>query len=490
MPCEQNSGVLIGYRKTSELGCHNFKWSVVVKSWLYWFIDKPAKNSCAGCFDHLKKNNSIKLLLLALLISVAVRLMGLAKEATIANFFGVSATSDVYFIFLILATFFVEPVAGSISPALTSTLRKMDDWRGKRTNAVIVTTFLVISVLIILFFSNALLQLVKNLHGTFNVGFIVLTPKFNLVTQLYPIGAFSVITVIAHAVLISQGRFVSLQFTPIFVSLSIIIGCYLLDTELDVSALFLLTSFGFLIEAILCLALIRNLLVNPVINWSLESRLISFNLFKRWPTLAISSLVMSASMVVDQSMAIFLGDGGPSLINYGSKFTMGLISLAAIFSTFVFPFFIDLAKSGEFAKLQKNYFLTQVSVILIGFTFIIILVGFSETITYILFERGEFTAENTSDVSALQAIYFLHIPFYISLQFTMKFLHALERTNLHLIINLSILISNASLNFVFMKLFGVLGIALATFITYFMVAIFWICLFSSKNLARSILKVS
>lgn len=428
---------------------------------------------------------SIRLLISAIIISISVRLLGLFKEATIAKFFGVSSASDIFFISIILATFFVEPIAGSISPALTATLRRIGDQAVRITKAWIVTIFLFISITVILCFSGVAFTIATNIPGAFYENFDVLKSQFGLIKILYPIGALSVVTVIAHAVLVSQGRFISLNLTPIFVAICVIIGCYTINTDLDTPKLLLLTSLGFFIEALFCLALIRNFLFVPLTTWPQHVRLTSINLFKRWPTLAFSSLILSVSMVVDQSMAILAGVGGPSLISYGSKVTMGLISLAAIFPTLVFPFIIDLAKKGEFIGLRKNFLVIQIVVIAGGMALAICLAGFSEFIIFLLFQQGKFTSENTLSVSAIQAIYFLHLPFYISLQFTVKVLYAIERTRIHLLINLTILILNVVLNYLFIKLYGVLGIALATLVTYSTVALTCIFLLCSKKVVLS-----
>ena len=58
----------------------------------------------------------------SLIITIVIRVIGLAKEATLAAFFGVSTVIDIYVLLLIAAMFLVGPLAGSFNTLLTRKL--------------------------------------------------------------------------------------------------------------------------------------------------------------------------------------------------------------------------------------------------------------------------------------------------------------------------------------------------------------------------------
>ena len=83
----------------------------------------------------------------SLVITIAVRIVGWAKEATLAAFFGVSSVIDIYVIPLIAVMFFVGPFAGSMNTLLTRKLVDDQITYGQGKNSELVTQVLIFSLM-------------------------------------------------------------------------------------------------------------------------------------------------------------------------------------------------------------------------------------------------------------------------------------------------------------------------------------------------------
>ena len=81
-----------------------------------------------------------------------------------------------------------------------------------------------------------------------------------------------------------------------------------------------------------------------------------------------------------------------------------------------------------------------------------------------LFERGAFTAEDTSRVSAVLRIAIFQVPFYILGTLCSRVVVSLQATRFILVMSVFSMLSNACLNAVLMRPLGAPGIALATVI--------------------------
>ena len=184
---------------------------------------------------------------------------------------------------------------------------------------------------------------------------------------------------------------------------------------------------------------------------------------------------MSGCVIVDQTMAGLAGEGAVAMISFGNRLTLGLLSLSSVLWTVLFPQFIDRVINRRFHELRGSLIGLNVLVFVCGLFGCAILAFMSEWITSLIYERGAFTSEDTKIVSQIQIFYFLHIPFYISILINARILNAFEKTKLYLSGNIVLLLCNILLNLTFIEMFGVLGIAMATLVSYCAMAMVWFC---------------
>ena len=408
-------------------------------------------------------------------ISLVVRIVGLFKEAVLASFFGLSAIVDVYILTLLLATFFVGPLAGSISTPLTVRLQHLGQNRDIQTQRAVISKILLLCLLIIL----AIMFVLDLTLGWFlefrNIDLRAILGTSNFHRYLLLIALFSVVSVISDAALTAQRRFGTQSSIKFCVPLTIITSCVVAPEHLLVEALFAGTVAGYFFEAVVASLCIRKFLFFRGLKAIGSANQSLGLLLRQWPALATSGLVMSGCVIVDQTMAVLAGEGAVAMISFGNRLTLGLLSLSSVLWTVLFPQFIERVINRQFHELRGSLIGLNILVFVCGLFGCTILAFMSEWITSLVYERGAFTPEDTKIVSQIQIFYFLHIPFYISILINARILNAFEKTKLYLSGNIVLLLCNILLNLTFIEMFGVLGIAMATLVSYCAMAMVWFC---------------
>jgi putative peptidoglycan lipid II flippase len=95
----------------------------------------------------------------------------------------------------------------------------------------------------------------------------------------------------------------------------------------------------------------------------------------------------------------------------------------------------------------------------------------SEPLIRLLFQRGAFTADTTHAVTQVQLCYLPQIPFAVLVMLGYRVLSALDGNAVVLRISALNLLMNVGGNLLFMRLFGVQGIALSTSLMYLVAAL-------------------
>ena len=296
----------------------------------------------------------LKAIGLSFSISFVARVVGLFKEAVVASFFGLSAVVDVYVLALLVTTFFVGPVAGSISTPLTLRLQQLDQDGDVQPQSSVVTRTLFLCLIIMVIIVVTLDVISSSFLEFRYIGLLNGLKEYPFYRYLLVIGILSAISVIADATLSAQRRFGTQSSIKVCVPLAIVVSCLLAPENLLVEALFAGTVAGYLIEAMVASLCIRKFLTPTKI------KLFSFadhgfgQLLRQWPTLAASGLVMSGCVIVDQTMAVLAGEGAVAMISFGNRLTLGLLSLASVLWTVLFPHFNDQVINRRFHQLRRS----------------------------------------------------------------------------------------------------------------------------------------
>jgi putative peptidoglycan lipid II flippase len=183
----------------------------------------------------------------------------------------------------------------------------------------------------------------------------------------------------------------------------------------------------------------------------------------QYAPLAIGAMVMSSSPLIDQAMAAALGPRNVASLAYGSKIVAaGLgIGITAV-TTAVFPHFSSMVAAEDWPGVRKTLRSYSRLVVLVAIPTVLLIVVFSDAIIRVLYQRGAFSEADTRVVGRVQAFYALQIPFAVLGMIGVRLLNASRANRTLMWLSIGNFFTNIIGNYVFMRLWGVAGIALST----------------------------
>ena len=273
-------------------------------------------------------------------------------------------------------------------------------------------------------------------------------------------GACVVLAGLLHA----QKRFFNLYLAPIFINVTTILfitfgyryGIYTL-------------VWGFLLGTLFKFAYMTSTLHFAGFHFLAKAsfdreKLVSFGLLML-PLLG-SNLIINSNILIDMMMATQLPAGSVSTLRYAGRINDLPIQVVILaISKAIFPFISKQAFEKDYEGLTHMF---KHSITLLGFiTFpIICLVAlFSSDIVSILLERGAFDSHATRQTAQTLVFYNAGLFFAAYAYINGAFFCALKDTRMLLYLGCLTMVLNIMFNFIFMRIFGVKGIALSTSVT-------------------------
>ena len=405
-------------------------------------------------------------------LTLIVKGFAFYKETLIASMFGLSELLDTYFIAILIPSFVQNVFVGALKNLFIPNYLAELKNSGKKGEfqsisfLIITAMVLVLAIGLIIFTEFFLTDLYPDhdakYYKSIRLQFYIILPSL----------IFWGYSSLLSGLLEINNKFSVSSFSPILSTLVMIV-CLLFfqdifgDMVLAVGILLgSLISFLYLLfysirqnEVILC---------KPRVNANIRM------MIKQLPPKITSGFLTGINPFVDQFFAAQLAIGSISAINYGIKipqFVVGILILAL--GNVLLPYFSRLIVED----LDKAYVhLFRILKINFGFTVIITLVTvlFSTEIISLLFERNEFTPEDTVLVSDIQRIVLLYVPFYLTTLVLVKFLTSINKNSFMAWTSLWNLVLNLILNIILIDKFGIYGLVLSTTIVYVISSLFYL----------------
>jgi len=433
-------------------------------------------------------NNSgkkaVKAILLAGILSIAVRLVGFIKESTIAYYFGVSENVDFYVLAFVFATFFVQPIGGAIATLLTQKYIEVLNFYSSEEARQLYLKCLTLGILcicIILLIQSFLIKIpyveswLSNKFSETNLNYIYF---------LLPLGLFSLISVINNSILMAKEQFNTYSLLPIIIHFTTITFLIFSPTEYVFEYLLIGTTFGFFMEFIISQFCVKDVLIKLNISKIKKKSNEFYKILKSMPNMVISGTIMGSCLIVDQVMALLGGEGAVAMINFGNKVPLGLISVITIWGSVLYPTFVKYATKKKYDSLRNSFLRFSTISFLILLPICICISFFSDILIKFLFERGEFLTKDTLVVANIQTLYLLFVPLFVVSMICMRVINALENTRIYLLGNSLLLIMNIILNLYLIPKYGVIGAPLSTLISYGLITVFWV--YKTNQLVQSL----
>lgn len=401
------------------------------------------------------------------LLSIVVKSISFGKELIIAWRFGTSSSLDAFFIALIVPSFINNVLGNSFNSAFFPTFIYTQEKHGKNVaqklfSGAVFWQIGLLSIVTILVVTSAQFYLPWIASG-FDSEKLHLT-----VNLIYVISPFILLAGIASI----WGHRLNAE------------ECFSLPSISMASIPFVTAVLAFRLESLgiyaLALGLVLGSLIEIIIlGFGLRKRDISLRprfikpsdymhkVIDQYKPMVVGSLLICSTDPIDQAMAAMLAPGSVASLNYGNRIVSALMSLISIaLCTPIIPYFSKILANQDWLIVSRTFKRLIKMVFALTLPITIFLVVFSNLIVKLTFQRGMFTAEDTSLVSELQALYAMQIPFYIGDFIIVKMVSSLQKNEILAWISGLSGILNVILNLIFVQLFGLKGIVLSTCCVY------------------------
>ena len=397
--------------------------------------------------------------------SVMVKMVSLGSMLLIASIFGTGDDLEAYFIAFVVPSFLFHVVAGSFSSAMIPTYVQVTEQQGPAQAHALFSRVMVLAVGILGMVSCiaalAFPYVVRVLGTGFSPAKIALTKS--IFYLLIPVVGFKGMSTVFASVLHSHKRFALVASAPVAVPVtSIVVILSWTSTATRIYAVALGTVIGMLVE-LLVLAWGLHRAGIPVLPMLRQRSTASRQVMAQYLPMVAGAFLMGGTTLVDQSMAASLPSGSVASLNYGSRFVGVILHIAAgAIGAAVLPFFSNLVESGDWIQLRRLLLFYGKRILLLSSAVSVALMALSGPIISLVLERGMFRAMDTLVVGRVQAAYALQIPFYICGILFVRVISSMIANHVLLTVSFLNLLVNVTLNYLFMQVWGVAGIALST----------------------------
>jgi len=368
-------------------------------------------------------------------LTLAIKLVAFYKETLVASTFGLSLLLDTFIIAVLIPSFIQNVFIGALNNIFIPNYITEQNTT-KQTGEFQSLVFYIV--------------------GAVMVFFTLLTYLFIVLPALLFMGFSSVIS----GLLQIKDKFFETTILGIIPAASTIIALLFFQETLQEGVL----AYGFLFGAILpffflvYLGFKHDVLILKKPKLNANSRL----MFKQLPAKLTTGFLTGINPFVDQYFAGQLLVGSLAALSFGQKIpafasAIFLIALGNV----VLPYFSKLTNKDQLAAYRQLYRMLKILFLATSMSIAVIIL-FSENIVSIVFERGEFNAQNTEIVSLIQQILLIYIPFRVSGILMTKFLTSINKNGFMAYLSIVRLMLNIILNIILVKKYGLYGLAIST----------------------------
>ena len=411
--------------------------------------------------NSFRSKKVIKNLLLVSFITLFINGLGFIKETVVASHFGLSLVLDTFFIAILIPGFISNVFIGAYKsvfiPNYILELKNGNNKGAFQTTSFIITMLICLVFIIIAYLATDIyLELL--FPGKTESYYLLVKQQFYI---LLPCIFFWGFSSLISGLLYVDEEYKFSSFSGIFTPLSILSCIFFLSGVFGNMVLAWGTFIGSLLGLIfiLTVALKKDL----ISLGKLDSKNKNIQMtFQQLPAKISSGVLTGLNSIVDQFFAAQLVVGSIAAINYGLKipaFIVGLLVIA--FSNVLLPYFTKAIIENK-QKAYQTLFKTLKWVFLGVLVCSAIGIILSHDVVALLFERKEFTSEDTKKVATIQQIFLAYIPFTISGMIMVNFLTSINKNSIMAYISLAALILNIILDYILMQYYGIYGIALCT----------------------------
>ena len=401
--------------------------------------------------------------------TVGVKVVALGSTLLIASFFGTGDDLEAFLIAFLLPSMGMSVICGAFRSALIPTYVQVREQYGSLHAQSLFSRIMFVASGILLLSVGCFAVLVPYLLPLLASGFppTKLALAIQLSYLLLPVIAVKGIATIYGAALNAEERFSLVAAAPALIPATTILFMLLWPVPATrIYGLAVATIVGMVGELI-------------AVSWALKLRGIALlprraassaasrQVISQYFPILAGALLMSGTAFVDEAMAASLSAGSLASLSYGGRFVNVILQvLSGAIATAVLPFFSKLVDERNWSALRSllRVYIARILVVTAGIT--LLLVVSSETLIGLVLQRGVFGHGDTVLVGRIQAVYALQIPFYVCGIMLVRVISSLKANHVLVIGSFANLVINICLNYLFMQIWGVTGVALSTVCVY------------------------
>jgi len=422
---------------------------------------KQHKNQIVSNLKRVLKSPTTLNIITVVIITIVVKGFGFYKEVVVAGSFGLSELLDTFYIAALVPGFIYEVFINAFNTVFIPNY--IAEQKDQNKTAALQGTSLMVTILASVFFmflayifTDLYLETffsghTQNYYRLVKIQFLILLPCI----------PFWGLTSLISGLLTIYDEFKYSTIYPILTSITIIISLLFFKEILQEKVLAIGMLAGAILQFLFLLSIALKRKIIKIGKPNIRSRN-TIIMLKQTPAKISASLFNGINPFVDQYFSAQLAIGSITALNYGNKipsFSIGVISIAL--GNVLLPYFSKLTSDDFSASILKLKSIIKL-LLIYSIIIVVLLFIFSYPIIEILFERKEFTSNDTFIVSKVQQMYLFQIPSFITGIVMVRFLIAINRNYFMVLLSIISLIFNILLNYVLIKIMGVYGLALAT----------------------------
>lgn len=422
--------------------------------------------------------------IILMIMTIVSKIFGLLREISLSYVYGTSAVADAFLVSFFIPSILINGITLGIATGFIPIYSRIKSLKNREaadyfTNNLINAVFIIFLVLTILTF-----YFVEEIMNVVAIG--LEGEIFDLAVFFGKMVSTSIFIAAVGGVLRGYLQIYNhFSITVINAALMniVIILSILISKNRSYKILGIGTAVGLSLQYLIFLIPMKKLgfKYKPVLDFKNENlktvRKLSI------PVL-IGVLVNEVNIIVDKAIASTLHVGAISALNYSSgiqEFVVGVVILSII--TVVYPLMSEFSGKKQYQQLKDLYNRTVFMNLFLVIPATIGLMVFSKEITSLLFFRGAFDEVSLAITQKSLFFYALGI-IGISLNtIGQRVFYSLKEIKEPLVISIFSVVLNIILNIYFAKIFGLIGLALATSIAMTMSGIITIYVLNRKNIS-------
>jgi putative peptidoglycan lipid II flippase len=414
------------------------------------------------------KINAVQTGTILMVLTVVSKCVGIFRDVAFAKYFGTSPVADAYvlafYISIILFTWIFAGIATAFVPLLAQE-DAISEARGlafARKASQVLFAISIVSSVVGIVFAKQLVYVFA--HGWF-IG-EVQSEQIKYAEVFVRIGFSCALFNAAPGIWSSYLRYKKMFiFTASVAMISNFTVIFFIIIASKFSAYWLAGGY---ISGFMIMAVILGLMMK--IKYGKKKRLKNYDgreamrkLFLLGVPVFIGTAIEQVNTFVDAQLATWLPSGSPAALNYGAVLSNAIAGLfgAGILSM-LYPKLAEAhakGESGRYAFLFRGG-LTSMMVFILPVS--VIGLFFSETITQIVYERGEFNAWATDMAGKAFFCYSISVFFVVLMLFLVQIFYSMHDTKSPLVMSVITVVLNVSVSLLLIKKYQLVGVALGT----------------------------